>query len=580
MKSTSLSRPVCFVLAITLSAAAPFAIGDAAEVKLPVIHGETTLATVNGEPITLEQYGKQFGSIHAGATGKDQVRKKDPAELLERMIKVKLVVQEAENMGMDGLPDVQQAIANFQQEALRNFLFGEHVRTINKADPKETDKIYKDLVKEIKPASVRFDKEEDANSFQSAVKAGGDFGVLAARAIEEGKAKGSGKGTYIKPADVPPEMAGILSGMKSGEVSPVIKVGNKFTILKVDAIRFPEDKEKRKEAAKLALQRKRSASLKIFTSSLEKKHAKYDNVLIKAMDFEAESPGFEKLLQDERPVAWIKGEDPVTVKDWAESLNKIFFHGIDQAIKQKRVNSKKDQSLEQIVTRKVLFKEAKRRKIDQSAAYKGMVMDFRNELLFGAFVQKVVDPESRGSDEELKAYLQEHIADYTVPEAIRLELLVFTTKEDAEEAIGKLRAGADFQWMRANATGQADPSAVKEMTDFKGKLVSKAELPDGLKQAVAGAATGDLRLHTGPEGLSYVVVVQEVVPPRPEEYESVKDRVAKRVFDEKRGKVLETWMDKLKKASKVVVYAKGEQLRRLLETDARPVKKHTRETPR
>ncbi len=538
------------------------------------------MATVNGEPITLEQYGKQFASIHEGAMEKDQVRKMDPAELLERMIKVKLVVQEAENMGLDGLPEVQQAMEVFQQESLRNFLFGAHLRIINKADPKEIGKIYKELVKEIKLTSVRFDKEEDANAFQSSIKAGGDFSGLVAQAIREGKAKGSDKGSYIKPADLPPEMAGILSAMKSGEISPIIKAGNKFTILKIEAIRFPEDKEKRKEASRQALQRKRSASLKKYASSLVNKYVKYDKKLVKALDFEAEDPGFEKLLQDERPVAWIKGGNPVTVKDWANSLNKIFFHGIEQSIKQKRVNSKKDQALEQIVVKKAVLAEAKRRKFDRSAAYKRLVREYRNETLFGAFVQKAIDPDSRVSDEELKAYMQEHIADYTVPEAIRLELLVFTNKGDAEEAIGKLRAGADFPWMRANATGQADPSAVKEVMDFKGKMVPRSELPDGLQQAIAGAATGDLRLHTDREGLSYVVVVQEVVPSRSEEYESAKDRLAKRVFDEKRGKVLEDWMDKLRNASRIVVYAKGEQLRRLLETDAGQVNKHTRERPR
>lgn len=569
MKSKSFLRPVGIAAALVTIASASVANLEAAEVALPAVHGKKIVAKVNGEPITLEEYGKEFAAVHATATESAKVRKMDPADLLERMIKTRLVVQEAETMGLDTLPEVRKALEFFEQETMRNFLFGEHLRTVKKPDPKEVDKVYKELVKEAKLSSVRFDKKEDAESFRSAIEAGGDFRGLAARAAGEGKAKGSDKGTNVKLSDVPPEMAGILSGLKPGQVSPVIATGNKYTVLKVEAIRFPESKEKRKQAANEALQRKRSASLRKYVGSLEKKHVKYDKKLVKEIDFEAEAPGFANLLADERPVAWIAGENPVTVKDWTEALQKEFFHGVDEAIKKKRLNKRKDLVLDQIVSKKAVLREAKRRRIDQLAGYREMVAEYRTQVLFGTFVQKVVDPESRTSEEELKAYLQEHITDFTVPEAMRLGLLVFNTREDAEEAIAKLRAGADFQWMRANATGQADPSAVKQVMEIDGKLVYRFELPDELKQAVAGAAAGDLRLHGGREGLSYVVVVQEVVPSRPEDYETAKDRLSERVFKEKRVKVLEGWMEKLRSASRVEIYAKGEQIRRLMEIQNR-----------
>jgi len=564
MKSNRSRWSVVFAATITLLAAVPSGSAGAAEADLPVVRGEKILATVNGEPITLNNYRKQFASIHEGATGNEQVRKKDPAEILDRMINGMLVVQEAVTMGLDELPEVRDALEKQRDETLRSLLFNDRVRIVRTPGPKEVDRIYKDSVREIKGASILLDKEEDARSLLAAIKGGGDFAALVTKAVEEGKGKGSGEGDYVKSSGLPPEVSRIVSGLKAGEVSPVISTGKKFTILKVSAVRFPQDSAKRKEAEKAALQTKRTDALKKYVTSLETKYVKRDVKAIKAADFEAETPGFAAMLKDGRPVARIAGESPVTVKDWAESLNRIFFHGIEQAIKQKRLNSKKGQALEQILAKRVVLKEAKRKKLDRSATFRERVDEYRNELLFGVFVRKVIGPESRPTDEELEAFLREHIAEYTVPERIRLDLLVFADRRAAEDAIGKLREGADFQWMRTNAPGQAEPSAASGIMEANGVLVARSELPDGLAQAVAGAGAEDLRLHSSPKGLYAVIAVREVLPSRPEGFESTKDRLESRVANEKRRKALEDWMEKLRKGSRVEVHAKGERIQRLL----------------
>lgn len=568
MKSTSIGNAMSVAGLLALLVCSPSGPLYAADVKLPVIHGKKAVAAVNGEPITLREYGNEFASIHEGATEKEQIRKKDPGELLERMIKIKLIVQEAENIGLDGLPDVQKAIGVFEQNTLRALLFTDRTRNIRTADPKEIAKIYKESVKEIKVDAVLLDSEEDAKSLRSAIKEAGDFSGPVKKMIEEGKGKGSGTSGYVKAAELSPEVARVVSEMKAGEVSPIINLGKKFTILKVEAFRFPDNAAKRTEAEREARNRKGAAELRKYVSTLQKKYVKYNDNVLKSLDFEADEPGFEKLLNDARPVAWIKGEKPVTVMELAEELHKVFFHGIEQSIKQKRVNSKKDQTLEQMLMKRVVQKEAKRRKLDQSPMFKERVGEYRKELLFGTFVQKVIDPENRVDDEELRTFMKEHIADYTAPERIRVDFLVFTNKDDAEGAIGKLRDGADFQWLRSNAPGQADPSTVKEVLELGGKLLLKSELPDAIAQAASGAGAGDLRLQAGADGLFYVIAVQEVVPSRPEEYENVKDRLAQRVFNEKRVKALEEWMERLKSASKVEIYVQGKQLRQLLETRA------------
>jgi hypothetical protein len=54
------------ILAILLIAGTT---GFSSERKLPLVDGKETIATVNGEPITLEEFNRALGSLHAERAG-------------------------------------------------------------------------------------------------------------------------------------------------------------------------------------------------------------------------------------------------------------------------------------------------------------------------------------------------------------------------------------------------------------------------------------------------------------------------------------------------------------------------------
>ena len=67
---------------------------------------------------------------------------------------------------------------------------------------------------------------------------------------------------------------------------------------------------------------------------------------------------FEKLLADDRTLAKVKGEKPVTVADLSNALEKKFFHGAERAAQEKKINRRKDQTLEEILNKRVTIKDA------------------------------------------------------------------------------------------------------------------------------------------------------------------------------------------------------------------------------
>jgi hypothetical protein len=317
------------------------------------------------------------------------------------------------------------------------------------------------------------------------------------------------------------------------------------------------------------LQAKKVAALKVYTEGLRKKYVTVDRKLVDGLDYESSEPGFEKLLADDRTLAKVKGEKPVTVGDLTRALENKFFHGAERAAEKKKLNPKKDQVLEEILNRRVTIKEAKRQKLDRTAFYKTKTGEYRDGILFGAFVQKVIAPDVKVDEEELKGYYRVHIAEYTYPEMVRIDGLVFSAGKDAEVAIEKLRKGADFQWLRANAEGQVEAGKGKNMLEFGGQLLVTTTLPGDVLKAISGASPGDYRLYADPGNAYYVLDIQERIPARPMPFESVKEMVEKQVYAEKLQRVSREWEEKLRKASDVKIYATGEKLDRIVDPRAR-----------
>lgn len=536
---------------------------------LPLVEGKPVVALINGEPLTLEEFDRQLADIHGGMTDNATKSLTDPSQLLDRLINAKLVLQEARRIGLDELPEVRSAVKTNEEDTLRGMLYGYHVRNIRKPDRKEVEKRYRRAVKEVKVASVLFGKEGNAKRMEEEIKGGGNFGILAKKVIDAEEAKGSPEGQYLKFESLSPEVAKVVSSMKKGEVSPLIAVGKQFSLVRLEDIRFPKDEAARKQAGKDALQAKRTAALNAYTEKLRKKYARIDRKLANALDFESAEPGFEKLLADERVVAKVKGGKPVTVGDLATTLQKKFFHGVEKAAEEKKINSRKDLALEEILNRRVSLTEAGKRKLNRTDYFKEKTGEYRDGILFGAFVQKVIAPDVKVGEEELNGYYQSHIGEYMYSEMVRIDSLAFSARGNAEDALVKLRGGADFLWLRANAEDQVDPAKVEALQEFEGQLLSSATLPEEVRKAISGAAQGEYRLHAEPGKAYYVLGLRERIPPRPMPLESVRGEIGEKLYREKIRSVLRDWEEKLRKASDVKIYATGEKLYRFVDPRVR-----------
>jgi parvulin-like peptidyl-prolyl isomerase len=534
--------------------------------KLPVIDGKETVAMVNGEPITREEYQQEISSLHAQmkekedqdktSTGEKADEKKpgkiDYAGLLQRMINARLIVQEAKRIGLNDLPEVKEAVENYSHKALRTLLMKQAVKDV-KPDEKLVHTLYEKAIRDWKFGSIMFPKEDDAKQLSAKIKEGGNFDDLVAKAVAAKKARGGKADGYQNGNDVLTQVSDALLTMGTGSVSPVIAVPGGYALVKLEDTRLQESPEKKEWAVQEALRIGKLEVSREYIETLKKKLVTTDTKLLDSLDLGVSVQQFHKLLKDERVIAVIGGDEKIKVSDLAGAVQQTYYHGVEKAIGTKDLKTKKYEVLDRIVEKKVLMKEALNKGIDKTYDYAVLVDTYENSLIFGMFIQKVVLPDVKVMETEVKTYYEDHRSDYTSPEMMKLDSVVFKKRDDAEKTMRRLRAGDQLSWIKANAGGQIEKGAAG-LLEMNGNVISTSELNEGLKAALSGASEGHFRLYEGPEGYFYVIAVMAVYPPKTEDYQSVREQIARQLFKEHTRAGLDDWIEKLKSAATVNVY--------------------------
>jgi parvulin-like peptidyl-prolyl isomerase len=530
-------------------------------VQVPMFAGESSacpVARVGAGVITLGELGGALAASHESRNpsvppGPAPRPDKEFGPALQRLIDVRLITDEAQEMGMADLPEVKAALDQFKERVLRLALESETTGGI-KADPAEVERIYRDLVRQWKVKSVLFGKEADAKAFAAAVKKkGASFDALAQEAVAGKKAKGGGEGEWVSLKDAHGNVAKVIGKVGVGQTSGVVPLPDGFAVLQIEAVRYPDDSAARVAAEEASAANQQRAALSRLYDSLVKKYAKVDQALVKKLDWEKKKPGYAALAKDQRAVVTIAGEKPITVADLTAEMSLKFFHGMETPIKEKRVNREKAPALQNLMVVRLFGKEARARKLQDTPAVLRAADEYRRAVLFSTFVERVIVPDVKVTEPDAQRYFEEHKAEYTTPQMYKLDGIAFTTASGAQGAIERLRAGTDFQWMRANAEGQV-PLHQRIFPVDVTAVVTASSLPAEMGKAVAGSSNGDYRMYAASGDQFYVIRVVENHPPRVEPYAEAREVAARAVFDDKVKTAIKDYAGKLRAAGNVEIF--------------------------
>jgi parvulin-like peptidyl-prolyl isomerase len=524
--------------------------------KVPLFNpafANVPVAEVNDEGISMEELLGAIGAMHMGKEEQKTTARKSYSDILNRLINIKLMVQEAYNIGLDQLPEIKNLVNQFEKATLKEILFAQRTKDV-KVDENEVEKLYREMIKEWKITPARFTKEDDAKKMEMEIRGGGNFDLLMEKALKDGPAQGSKESIFVRASGINPMIAKAAGEMKTGAISSVIPVDGGFAIFRLEDVVFPENAETRKQAWKDMYNRAKQQELNKFRKELFEKYVKINDKLLKQLDFEAPKPGFAKMLEDKRTVAEIKGEKPVTVGDLAHGLNEKFFHGIASPIREKKVNVLKSNILIEVIAKSLIVKEALQQGIDKTSEYQYKVKEYRETVVFGTFVENVVRRDVNVTENEGKKYYSEHLKEYTYPAMVRINGLAFKTMEAAQACIDKLRQGVDYKWLKTTADGQL-PDDTPNLMKFAGELVAVTSLPDDLGKVLAGVHSDDYRIFSDSPTHYYALQIKEHIPPQEMPYKEARQTVIGKVYGENLKKVMDDWTNKLRDASVVKIYA-------------------------
>jgi hypothetical protein len=527
--------------------------------RVPVASGRLAglpLAEVDGDTVTVSDFRRAL--LPAGEEEAEEPsppRMKNPMELLERLVNIRLVAREAREIGLDEIPEIRNLVDVFSRRTLREHLILRRTKGVE-ADEAEVEKLYKEAILEWRIKAILFKEEKDAAAFREAVLAGAAFDVEAGKYISEGKAKAGGgqEGAFVKPKDISPEMTERIGELAPGSVSPVVPTKDRFAVIRLEDVRLSESVAARALARRQARNFAQNTALGGYLRELNDRYVKLDKELFEKLDFGGTVDNFERMREDGRVVAGVEGEEPVTVSQLAQGIREQYYHGMGKAIEDGTINEKKGPVLTDILYKRITLKEAMALGLDKTPEFVGAVADYENSVLFGTFVERVLRPDIKISPGDLREYYEKHVDEYSYPEMVQLRSLSFRSSSAAQTALDKLRKGTDFQWMKANAEGQVQSEDV-EATRFTNELVTVRSLPDGVRQALEGVGEGTFVLYRESETYAHALYVEKRILSRAQSFEDVRSGVLTKVYEGKQDKTLKDWMERLRNAYGAKVYA-------------------------
>ncbi|HEY6011467.1 MAG TPA: peptidyl-prolyl cis-trans isomerase, partial [Nitrospirota bacterium] len=298
------------------------------------------VAMVEDDSITLKELTQALATSHEErAEGKTASKEHAPGKkkylaMVNRLIMLRLITHEARNMGLDELPDVKDTMTAYSKQYLRDRLIERALENV-KPDDAEAETLYQEIAREYKLKSALFEKDGIAKKASDEIAGGKDFDETIKKYVESHEARVATEleEKYLKRNGLLPELAQAVTDMKVGSASTPLRIERGWVILKLVDARPPqkEDDAVRQEARQQSLEHQRNKALTEFKKGLLKKYAVLNRKLYDKLDYEAKDANFEKLRKDDRVIAKIEGEKPLTVGEFTEAIETKLYHGVQSA---------------------------------------------------------------------------------------------------------------------------------------------------------------------------------------------------------------------------------------------------------
>jgi parvulin-like peptidyl-prolyl isomerase len=508
---------------------------------------DTVLASVNGEPVTVQDLQESFETSHQGHTvflaGAGAVR-----AFLEKTIDRRLLIQEAERIGLHTDPEIRKTVDTLVAERARDQLYKEEVTQHQKVPEKAIEDVYGKIIHQYHLRHILTYTREAADRALVRVRGGEPFGAVAGEVSVSGTAGKGGDLGFVGWGQLDPRLEAEVETMQPGGIRGPIETDQGWNILLLEERTQRED---RPELAKLNSRIKMTLSQRAVS---QRSHDYYDELrkrwkaqVLEETLTEKNLLGTDKDSPDAEAAKGIivakAGERIVSLADLRARLERETLKKLPWSFARKRIRD----VLDEMIFASLLEQEALRRGYATRPTIATEAHKLENSLLLDRLLGTVIFPRVQVTEEDARAFYDQNPKLFTEPEAIRLQIIALENEEEAEAVLRELQGGAGFA---ALARGRSRDPGTAQMGGELG-WVTRGKMEPGIDAVAFSLKVGELGVAKT-ERAAFVVKVEERRPARLQEFSQVRDKTRDLVLKQRRGEELNRWIARLREGSEIV----------------------------
>jgi len=506
----------------------------------PVKKTDASLATVNGESVTVRNLVDQFTARHGGHAkflgGNAEAR-----SFLNIIIDEKLLLQEAYDIGLDQDPAVQAAVAEYEKSETVKYLINAEID--RKAEPSKDD------VRAVWDSSMNFflqvrqiavESRQEAEEIRAGLLQGADFESLA-RDCSRLDTRLNGGHLLVNWGQFDPEWERVVFALEPGEISPVIPTRNGFEVVIVDSRIDATRPELAKIGSQIegALRLRRSEELKrAFSQQLWTNY----HVVLQAVDRTPSSLAVLLRTSPETVIATWDGGGKLVLKDALTAEKLRTWADLPPVRAQYEIDSQ----IRAVVNEPLVALEAKARKIAVVPEVAESIEKYRDRMAESLLFRDHIYKEIVISADDKAKYYETHKGDFEEPEQRHVAHIMVSTEAEATAVHAKLAGGAVFE----DVARHASRDFATAMSGGDLGWVTADKVPDGLRDVLRLAA-GEFSKPLKSKTAWHIIKVLEVKPKRTLTPAEAAPKVEKAVREQKQSEARAFWVKKLRAAAKI-----------------------------
>ncbi|WP_199614532.1 peptidylprolyl isomerase [Paenibacillus alkalitolerans] len=188
---------------------------------------------------------------------------------------------------------------------------------------------------------------------------------------------------------------------------------------------------------------------------------------------------------------------------------------------------------------------------DQALVQYGLTVDkLKEQLVTQVQLTKLLAPQIKITDEDLKKYYDENKEQFSTPEQVRASHILVETKEEAEAIVKQLKEGADFAELAEEKSKDPGSAAKGGDLDFFGKGQMMPEFEEAAFKTPVGELSGIVETDYG----FHIIKVTDKKEAKTPTFDEKKEEIRETLVQQQTNEKSQAYIEELRSKAKIENY--------------------------